>query len=248
MAPPIKAPPIPNDIKAYNTITLIRIDDAVWEIIDGYWYKNGVNQGIKAQGKDGLDGLSAYELAVIGGYEGTETEFNDELASMEDTRQRVDNLREVMDGLITDISGLYATVATTEDIGVINQAIADYLTTLESEIERITGIEGSVSHLLERDQTVVFELNETVQRWNFIDNYMVAGEEGLLIGGQSTGAKIFIKPDSIDFLDGDDEPVARITNQMLIIDRGIFVQSATIGEHKIETLTGGHTVFSWMGG
>lgn len=78
-------------VRAYNTITLIRVDDAVWEIIDGYWHKNGVNQEIKAQGEDGLDGLSAYEVAVIGGYTGTETEFYNELASMEDTRQRVDD-------------------------------------------------------------------------------------------------------------------------------------------------------------
>lgn len=70
-------------VRAYNTITLIRVDDAVWEIIDGYWHKNGVNQEIKAQGEDGLDGLSAYEVAVIGGYTGTETEFYNELAMIE---------------------------------------------------------------------------------------------------------------------------------------------------------------------
>lgn len=51
-------------------------DADLWEIKladDGkyYWFKNGVNQNIAAQGPAGTDGKSAYELAVAGGYNGT---------------------------------------------------------------------------------------------------------------------------------------------------------------------------------
>ena len=31
------------------------------------------------------------------------------------------------------------------------------------------------------------------------------------------------------------------------INRGIFVDSAQIGEHKVETISDGHTIFTWMG-
>lgn len=57
------------------------------EIIDGYWYINGENSGVKAEGSDGKDGqngepgkngengISAYEVARNNGFEGTEEEW-----------------------------------------------------------------------------------------------------------------------------------------------------------------------------
>jgi hypothetical protein len=73
------------------------------------------------------------------------------------------------------------------------------------------------------------------------------GEEGLLIQEINGQTGIRITTDRIDFLDGSGEPVAYITNQVMRINRGIFVDSAQIGEHKIETIDNGHTVFTWMG-
>lgn len=48
------------------------------EIIDGYWYINGDETGVKAEGVDGEyagQGLSAYQIALINGFEGTEEEW-----------------------------------------------------------------------------------------------------------------------------------------------------------------------------
>ncbi|MBO4412965.1 MAG: serine protease, partial [Clostridia bacterium] len=48
------------------------------EIIDGYWYINGQPTGVDARGQngeDGEDGKSAYELAVLNGFDGTEEEW-----------------------------------------------------------------------------------------------------------------------------------------------------------------------------
>ena len=52
-------------------------------------------------------------------------------------------------------------------------------------------------------------------------------------------------PPRIDFVDNG-TVVAEITGQYMKINRGIFVQSATIGEHKIETIAGGHTIWQWI--
>lgn len=48
-----------------------------WDATDAMWY------GIRIIGPDGADGRSAYEIAVEGGYTGTEAEFNQDLANFE---------------------------------------------------------------------------------------------------------------------------------------------------------------------
>lgn len=63
-----------NTYKVYNGAA--GADADVWTIqlaADGkyYWFKNGENQNIPAQGAVGADGKSAYELAVANGYNGT---------------------------------------------------------------------------------------------------------------------------------------------------------------------------------
>ena len=71
------------------------------------------------------------------------------------------------------------------------------------------------------------------------------GTEGLLVGDKVANTGIRISAGRIDFLDNG-AIVADITGQLLTIKRGIFATSATIGQHKIETIAGGHTIWSWV--
>lgn len=85
----------------------------------------------------------------------------------------------------------------------------------------------------------------------------VMGREGMFIGDTETRTGIMISPrveettehearaSRIDFLDNN-RVVAYISSYMMEISRGIFVQSAQIGEHKIETIGDGHTTFQWI--
>ena len=66
------------------------------------------------------------------------------------------------------------------------------------------------------------------------------------IGQKDSPTNIQIKNDRISFMQSGTE-VAYITEQTMEITHGIFVESAKIGEHKQETLSGGHTVFTWEG-
>ena len=56
---------------------------------------------------------------------------------------------------------------------------------------------------------------------------------------------IQVGPERIDFI-SNYTSVANISGDILEIKRGIFAKSATIGEHKIETIAGGHTVWQWV--
>ena len=66
------------------------------------------------------------------------------------------------------------------------------------------------------------------------------------IGQKDSPTNIQIKNDRISFMQNGTE-VAYITEQTMEITHGIFVETAKVGEHKQETLTGGHTVFTWEG-
>lgn len=57
-------------------------------IQDGYWYIDGVNLGVKAEGTDGsngADGKSAYQIALDNGFEGSETEWLESLKGKDGT-------------------------------------------------------------------------------------------------------------------------------------------------------------------
>lgn len=117
----------------------------------------------------------------------------------------------------------------------------------------------AVETLLERTAGITSDLDNFTQRWNFIDTSIIMGEEGLFIGDaiENIGIRIappkldalgaVLEPARIDFIDSSEEPVAFISGQLMQINRGIFVQSATIGEHKIETIGNGHTIWQWTG-
>lgn len=51
------------------------VDGKTPYIQDGYWYIDGVNTGTKAEGVDGKDGESAYEVWLNAGHSGTEDDF-----------------------------------------------------------------------------------------------------------------------------------------------------------------------------
>lgn len=62
---------------------------------------------------EGLDGKSAYESAVDGGYTGTEEQFNSELGSIGELTESVDTFEERLDAIERGLPGQYLAEATT---------------------------------------------------------------------------------------------------------------------------------------
>lgn len=160
-------------------------------------------------------------------------------------QNRVDDIEDTVNDYIT-------TAPTKSQYEGLFADLTAYKLLLEQDSIDINDAKNAISSLLARTVTLELDLYNTVQKWNFIDTYMVAGEEGLYIGANdgSVGIRIGVDPETqkgrIDFLDGNGMPVAHITNQLMKIDRGIFVESAQIGEHKIETIDDGITIFTWV--
>lgn len=82
-----------------------------------------------------------------------------------------------------------------------------------------------------------------------VSRYLSFSEEGLVLGQEGSALKVAIDNDKISFLDSGKE-VAYVSGQMLYILSGVFLNSLSIGNHKVEKLAGSKetTTISWIGG
>lgn len=83
-----------------------------------------------------------------------------------------------------------------------------------------------------RTALIESNLGNMSEKWNFIDTSITMAEEGILISDKADKMSILVSSGRIVFFDNEVE-VAYITSQMLNISRGVFLESATIGNHVI---------------
>lgn len=77
------------------------------------------------------------------------------------------------------------------------------------------------------------DLANTKERWNFLDNYMEAGEEGLVIGQKDGSAQFKVTNDRISMFSNGQE-VMWISQNTLYIENGIFTTTLQIGNFRFE--------------
>ena len=156
--------------------------------------------------------------------------------------------QESLDEVSTELSDFQTIVASREELGEVTSALYDYIDDLSRNERNLENAKEDIDKLLTRLPIIENNLGAWVERWSFLDTYVTLGNEGLLISEMNGSTGIRISKDRIDFMDGSGEPVAYITNQVMRINRGIFVDSMQVGEHKVETIADGHTIWQWMGG
>ena len=166
-----------------------------------------------------------------------------------------------------ELAGMVTKTENDKVLGDITTKLNDYLALVDQTRDSIFGVvdedgnsiqEGvtaEVEKLLDRAVAVEREMGILRDSWNFEVTQITMAEEGLFVGTQDSNMGILIAPDRV--VDGKDIPagiyfqdagetIAFISGQMMQINRGIFVDSAQIGEHQIETISGGHTILRWI--
>jgi hypothetical protein len=104
---------------------------------------------------------------------------------------------------------------------------------------------ADLNALEQRIVGMVNELGSKVARWNFIDTWMTAGEEGFSIANAKSTTKFLVKNNRMSFINNGEE-VAYFSGQSFMIQRGIVTQGMQIGSHKEEALNKDHTVTRWI--
>ncbi|WP_164682180.1 phage tail protein [Streptococcus hyointestinalis] len=87
--------------------------------------------------------------------------------------------------------------------------------------------------LSQRVNAIDTNLGNMAQRWSFIDTYMKAGNEGLVIGKNDGSSSVRISDNRISFYSAGQE-VAYISNGVLQIDNGVFTKTLQIGRFREE--------------
>lgn len=102
-----------------------------------------------------------------------------------------------------------------------------------------------LEELEKRIELMFLDLGEKVLKLDFVNSYMTAGSEGLLIGSKDSSIKMFLSNSSLTFIDGGNE-IAEFNGQYFTIKKGSILEDIQIGEHKVSKFGNGQTVFQWV--
>ena len=121
------------------------------------------------------------------------------------------------------------------DLDTIEKWYQEYLDYVNINNDNREKSEADLLAISDRVASIINDLGETKERWNFIDTYMDVADEGLVIGKQDGSANIKISNDRISMFSNGDE-VMWISQNMLHIANGVFVQTLQIGNFRFESL------------
>ena len=117
---------------------------------------------------------------------------------------------------------------------ILNNWIKNYQDFVKAnETERAAAEKALVSSS-QRVSTIAKELGELSDRWSFIDTYMSASNDGLVIGKNDGSSGIMINPNDRISMYSAGEEVMYISQGVIYIENGIFSKSIQVGRYREE--------------
>ena len=134
-------------------------------------------------------------------------------------------------------------------LSVVNQWVKAYQDFLLTNQENKNETEKALVEASQRIVKLQNDLGETSQRWNFLDNYMRASNEGLIIGKNDGSNSVMVSNNRISMFSSGTE-VMYIDKGVIHIQNGIFSKSIQIGYYREEQdlINPNRNVIKWVGG
>lgn len=134
-------------------------------------------------------------------------------------------------------------------LSVVNQWVKAYQDFLSTNHENKNKTEKALVEASQRIVKLQNDLGETSQRWNFLDNYMRASNEGLIIGKNDGSNSVMVSDNRISMFSSGTE-VMYIDKGVIHIENGIFSKSIQIGYYREEQdlIDPNRNVIKWVGG
>ena len=134
-------------------------------------------------------------------------------------------------------------------LSVVNQWMKAYQDFLSTNQENKNKTEKALVEASQRIVKLQNDLGETSQRWNFLDNYMRASNEGLTIGKNDGSNSVMVSDNRISMFSSGTE-VMYIDKGVIHIQNGIFSKSIQIGYYREEQdlIDPNRNVIKWVGG
>lgn len=134
-------------------------------------------------------------------------------------------------------------------LSVVNQWVKSYQDFLSTNQENKNKTEKALIEASQRIVKLQNDLGETSQRWNFLDNYMRASNEGLTIGKNDGSNSVMVSDKRISMFSSGAE-VMYIDKGVIHIENGIFSKAIQIGYYREEQdlIDPNRNVIKWVGG
>ena len=134
-------------------------------------------------------------------------------------------------------------------LSVVNQWVKAYQDFLSTNQENKNKTEKALVEASQRIVKLQNDLGETSQRWNFLDNYMRASNEGLTIGKNDGSNSVMVSDERISMFSSGTE-VMYIDKGVIHIENGIFSKAIQIGYYREEQdlIDPNRNVIKWVGG
>lgn len=134
-------------------------------------------------------------------------------------------------------------------LSVVNQWVKAYQDFLSTNQENKNKTEKALVEASQRIVKLQNDLGETSERWNFLDNYMRASNEGLTIGKNDGSNSVMVSDNRISMFSSGTE-VMYIDKGVIHIENGIFSKSIQIGYYREEQdlIDPNRNVIKWVGG
>ncbi|ADM73686.1 tail protein [Lactococcus phage 949] len=125
----------------------------------------------------------------------------------------------------------------------------DYQTTINNLQDVSTQNKEDINNVNDRTTIVEGFYDRMKVKWNFINESFTFSEEGMFISNAQSKMAIQVTSDKIVFWDNNVD-VAFITGEVLNIQKGVFLESATIGNHLITKFSDESpvTIIRYVGG
>ena len=189
--------------------------------------------------------LDCYEGTTDRAWQASPKDLASQLGSKADsalTQDQINKLNELN-------SIVQAELKAKASLSVVNQWVKAYQDFLSTNQENKNKTEKALVEASQRIVKLQNDLGETSERWNFLDNYMRASNEGLIIGKNDGSNSVMVSDNRISMFSSGTE-VMYIDKGVIHIENGIFSKSIQIGYYREEQdlIDPNRNVIKWVGG
>lgn len=117
---------------------------------------------------------------------------------------------------------------------ILNNWIKNYQDFVKANDTERAAAEKALISSSQRVSIIAKELGELSDRWNFIDIYMTASNDGLVIGKNDGSSGIIINPNGRISMYSAGEEVMYISQGVIHIENGIFSKTIQVGRYREE--------------
>lgn len=198
--------------------------------------------------------LLRYFFAELDCYEGTGDRAWQ--ASSKDLEEKIDTkaddvlTQEQLNRLNETNSIIKAELDAKASLDTLNQWVEAYQNFVNANNANRAQAEKDLADASARVTKLENDLNDMSERWNFIDSYMAASNEGLVVGKKDKSSSIMFNPNGRISMFSAGNEVMYISKGVINIENGIFSKTIQIGRYREEQdlLNPDRNVIRYVGG